>query len=217
MDTEPGYDTTNLRTLRRELQRLNDAATKDGLIARQAGSPEARTAAAPANRMHAGSSGEDTAPAPDAPAELGPAASTDAGKARAKRLLAMLGRFEGDESPPVPGTDFTENGVVRLLAHLRRPRSQQNPFLQRLHRFLVRPVSMGVRTSAGVGVERLQRVSHLLLRIEAHGLHDFRLLRAARRGKQASPSQAEPSAVTERPARARAVPGNRKTAAVESR
>lgn len=101
----------------------------------------------------------------------------------------MLGGAETDASPLVPGTDFTEDGVVRLLAHLRKPRNRRYRFLQRMRRFLTRPVAAGTHTSAGVSVERLQVVSRQLLEIEAHGWNRFQATRAARRGRQAIAAQ----------------------------
>lgn len=157
------YDDTNLQALRRELERLNEAAVKTGLIAPDAGA-DVRARNAIADGRDAGSGRR--------------------GKAGASRLLRIMGRIEGDDSPLVPGTRCTEQGVVRLLAHLDRPRSQQFPFLVRMHRFLVRPVPRGTRTSAGISVERLQVVSRQLQQIKALGWEEFRSIAAARRGAQ---------------------------------
>jgi hypothetical protein len=160
MEAEPGYDTNRLRTLRRELDHLNAAAAKSGLIAIR-----------------------------NFPlrSEFRQAGSSDLGKTGARRLLGMLARIEGDVSPAIPGTEFSEDGVVRLLAHLRKPRvrvQRGNRFFRRLLTFLTRPVSSGMRTSAGVSVERLQLISRHLLEIEAHGWRHFRLVSAARRRKR---------------------------------
>ncbi len=133
------------------------------------------------------------------------------GKAGARRLLTMLRRLDGDDSPPVPGTDFTEAGVVRLLAHLRNPGNRAPArYLQRLRRYLARPVQFGLRVSAGVSVERLQWVARYLKDIEAYGLAHVQSVKAARQGRQAPPpppsGQRKPrvSAVAPKPKASRA-------------
>ena len=168
MGAEYSYDTTNLRALRLELELLNDAAAMSGLIA----PPKAKSAAADRARNER----EDE--------------FTDQGKAAARRMLTLLGRIEGDVSPSIFGTKFTEEGVVRLLADLRKRsvRAQRgNRYFRRILAYLTRPVAMGTRTSAGIGVHRLQRVSRRLHEIEAHGWQHFQLMRAARRGKRGAP------------------------------
>src|SRR5579859_7825526 len=145
MDAESVYDAAKLNALRRELQQLNDAAASSGLIAPR----RVRPAAALRARE-----------------ERARAEFADQGKAAAMRLLTILGRIEGDVSPAISGTMFTEGGVVRLLAHLRKRsvRAQRgNRFFRRLLAYLTRPVPMGTRTSAGVSVERLQLVSRRLI------------------------------------------------------
>lgn len=174
------YDTANLEGLRLELKRINEDALRTGLLhpprsALSEPGPSARKA-----RRHA----------------------SKKGKAGAARMLALLGRIPGDESPPVPGTDFTESGVVRLLAHLSKP--QDHPrvgyaFLQRLRRFLTRPLQMGVRTSAGVSVERLRLVGRYLKMIETHGYEHFQAYRADRRGRL--PQTARAAAARDKPRR----------------
>jgi hypothetical protein len=164
LDAVGNYDTTNLGALRRELDLLNEAAVQSGLIASNDNELELAVLS-----------------------DYAAAESLDLGKAGARRLLAMLRRQPGDVSPVVAGTDFTEAGVVRLLAHLnkRRKRAQfGNRFLRRLLRFLARPVPMGARTSAGIGVERLQRVSRYLHKIEAYGWNQVRTAARVRRGKR---------------------------------
>jgi hypothetical protein len=166
MDAEPGYDTNKLLALRRELDQLNAVATKSGLIAPRKVSPEA----ALGGRKERTRTG-----------------SADQGKAAARRLLAAPGRIEGDVSPPISGTRFTGDGVVRLLAYLRKrtARAQRgNRFFRRLLTFLTRPVAVGMRTSAGISVERLQLISRHLLEIEAHGWYQFQVISAARRRKR---------------------------------
>ena len=175
MDAEPGYDASKLHALRRELDELNAAAAKNGPIAPR-----------------------KVSPALGARKERARAGSTDLGKAAAQRLLTVLGRIEGDLSPPISGTEFTEDGVVRLLGYLRKrtARAQRgNRFFRRLLTFLTRPVSMGMRTSAGIGVERLQLISRHLLEIEAHGWYHFQVISASRRRKrQTLPSPKDLSA-----------------------
>jgi hypothetical protein len=168
MDAEPAYNTRNLQALRHELGRLNAAALECGLTAPRKIWPEA---------------------APEAGKERARVGSAEQGKVGARRLLTMLERMEGDVSPSVSGTKFTEAGVVRLLAHLDKSRARVqrgNRFRGRLLRFLTRPVSMGIRTSAGVGVERLQLISRYLLEIEAHGWNYVQSSSAARRLKRQS-------------------------------
>ena len=185
MDDGLGYDTSNLQALRQELRRLNIAAIETRLL------PPLRS---PNRRAAAGGASE--APRP---------ASARNGKAGAKRLLSMLRRLEGDDSPPVPGTDFTEAGVVRLLAHLRDAGNKKPArYLQRLRRYLARPVQFGLRVSAGVSVERLQWVSRYLRDIEAYGLDHVRMVTAARRGRQArSLSSTGPLSLDSEPGTAR--------------
>jgi len=171
MDAAPDYDTSKLQALRRELDKLNAAAAKSGLIVTRndpakAGRPAAREPA----RVEA----------------VDPNLA-DQGKSTARRLLAILSRVEGDSSPSISGVEFTEDGVVRLLAHLRKRSARAqvgNRFFRRLLAFLTRPVPMGMRTSAGIGVERLQLVARYLNEIETHGWRQFRLIAAARRRKR---------------------------------
>lgn len=161
-----GYDVANLSALRKELARLNETAWKDGLVMRRDGGSEVRSGR-PVQRVRRG--------------------SARTGKVGARRLIEMLGPVGDDRSPLVPGTDFTEDGVVRLLAHLRKPRMLRYRFFRRLLSYLARPVAGGVRASAGVSVERLQVVSRQLLEIKARGWYQFQSIRAARRGGQANP------------------------------
>jgi hypothetical protein len=109
----------------------------------------------------------------------------DKGKEGAQRLLAMLTRQEDDQSPGVPGTSFTEAGVVRLMAHLRTPRSRRFRYRRRLLTYLTRPVAMGVRTAAGISVERLQMVHRQLVQLQAMGWDRFQATRAAKRARRA--------------------------------
>ena len=178
MDAESGYDTSKLHALRRELDQLNAAAARSGLIAPRKVRP---TAAQGGSKERAG------------------AESPDQGKAAARRLLTMLGRVEGDVSPSISGSGFTEGGVVRLLAHLRKRsvRAQRgNRFFRRLLAYFTRPVSMGIRTSAGVSVERLQLVSRHLHEIEAHGWRHFQRMSATRRRKRQAPASLKDRSAT---------------------
>ena len=170
MTAELGYDTTNLRALQDELRHLNAAAFAEGLLGDV---PKPRTEAADA--------------APPEPSK----ASRRRGKAAARRLLDLAGRVEDDDSPDVPGTRFTEAGVVRLLAHLRRRRGRGGAwprFLARIGRSLARPVSFGQHVVAGVALARLQIVCRQLLEIERHGLAHLTARRAVRRGRVAEAS-----------------------------
>ena len=125
--------------------------------------------------------------------------SAELGKAGARRLLTKACRVDGDKSSIVIGTQFTEDGVIRLLVHLRKPRNRKSPFLRRFLRILNRPVALGIHTSAGISVEALQLVSRQLLEIEAHGWHYFQTRRAARRGEPvASPASDVQKAVVRR-------------------
>jgi hypothetical protein len=158
------YDTANLEALRLELKRINEDALCTGLLHPPRSAP----------------------PEPAPSTRKARRGSSEKGKAGAARMLALLGRISGDESPPVPGTDFTESGVVRLLAHLSKPHDRPRvgyAFLQRLRRFLTRPLQMGIHTSAGVSVERLCLVGRYLKMIETHGYEHFQAYRAARRGR----------------------------------
>ena len=166
MDASPGYDTNKLHALRRELDYLNAAAAKIGLMAPLGNRPRE---------------------APGARNERLPAGAAVKGKAGAKRLLTMLGRIEADMSPSISGTSFTEGGVVRLLAHLRKRRTREkhgNLFFRRVLTYLTRPVSAGERTSAGISVERLRVISRQLHDIEAHGWNHFQFISATQRRKR---------------------------------
>jgi hypothetical protein len=194
MAVEQAYDTTNLEVLRLELKQLNADAIRTGLLRPR--SDDAPDDHPPARSKRQARSSE-AKPRPG---------SAEKGKAGAKRMLALLGRVSGDESLPVPGTPFTESGVVRLLAHLSKPRKKPpagHRFLQRLHRFLTRPVQMGVRTSAGVSVDRLKLVGRYLTMIETHGWDHFQAFRAARRGRTVRPRPAEPPSIRTAAARKR--------------
>lgn len=168
MDSEPGYDTTNLHALQDELRRLNATALAEGLLGKGPRPAEAATE-------------------PAAPSK----ASQKRGKAAARRLLAIGGRLEGDDSPAVPGTEFTEAGVVRLIAFLRRRRGRAGAwsrFLARVQRALGRPVSLGQLVVAGVSLTRVQVVYRQICEVEAHGLAQLTARRVLRRGRVAAAS-----------------------------
>lgn len=197
MDSALGYDTSRFHALQRELERLNAAALRTGLMTAR---DVAARASPSSNRdvpAQAGSFEPAEQPASGESPQSTPLGSADKGKASAKQLLTMLARVEGDDSPSIPGTSFTESGVVRLLTHLRRPRSQRNRFFRQLYRFLIRPVPMGVHTSAGVSVGRLQLVSHQLLEIQAHGWLQFQSIRELRRGARGLPPRSNPASRSE--------------------
>lgn len=163
---KPAYDTTNLEALRRELKQLNESALRAGLIALKDG--RLVTAAV-------SSTSEARQPRRD----------PDRGRIEARRLLGVMAATEGDDSPLVTGTACTEAGVVRLLSELRKPRVENNPFLQRLRRYLTRPVALGIHTTAGISVERVQTVYRHLIEIERHGWDYYVARRMERRGRQA--------------------------------
>ena len=174
MSAEHGYDTSNLRALQDEVRRLNEAALESGLFS---------TPAPPrGGRSRAVSDGAaETSETPPRKA-----AGRSRGKGAARRLRAIAGRTDDDDSPDVAGTTFTEAGVVRLLSRLRRRRKQAGPwtrFLVRMERALSRPVALGQHTIAGISLARLQVVSSQLEQIEARGLAYLEALRAARRGR----------------------------------
>ena len=197
VDSALGYDTSRFHALQRELERLNAAALRTGLITARDVSARASPSSNQGESAEIGSPDNTEQPASgDSPQPM-PSGSADKGKASAKQLLTMLGRIEGDNSPSISGTSFTESGVVRLLTHLRRPRIQRNQFFRQLYRFLIRPVPMGVHTSAGVSVGRLQLVSHQLLEIEAHGWLQFQSIRALRRGARGLPSRSNAASRSE--------------------
>ena len=170
-----GYDTTTFEALRNELKALNARALADGLVAPRDGRIVVpRRPATEARPMAAG-----------APAK--PRKGRDLGKVAVARLLALLDHGAEDTSPAVPGTHFTEAGVARLMAHLRRSRSRRiGPwlrFLQRAERYLSRPVPFGVRTVEDVGIERLQVFSRQLDEIAAGGWAQFQAARRTRLGR----------------------------------
>ena len=181
MSAERGYDGTALNALRQELKRLNEAALADGLVASRDGRIEmpSRPRRKPFKRRSAGSANSEV----DKKQSAGP--SPNAGKAASRRLLTMGARIADDKSLAVPGTEFTEAGVTRLLATLRRPRRRRvgawHRFRQQIERYLSRPVSSGLCSAAGVSVERLQVLSRQLHEIDRHGWSRFQEKRANRR------------------------------------
>lgn len=189
MQADTGYDTTKFEALRRELLTLNEGALADGLVAVRDGVvviPERprratrRKTAAPAKAA----AGAEAKPKTPKTAENRPDRSPEA----ARRLLALLSCQDDDESLDLPGTAFTEAGVNRLLAHLRARRSKRGGgawvrFLQRVDRYLQRPVPAGIQTVQGVGFERLQTVTRQFAEIESGGWERFHELHAVRRRK----------------------------------
>lgn len=160
-----GYDTRHLEDLRRELRQLNESALRSGLIALKDGQ-----LVTPSQEPRGGARQRQRDP--------------DRGRVEARRLLALMAPADGDDSASVAGTACTEAGVVRLLSELRKPRVDGNPFLQRLRRYLTRPVAVGIHTTAGISVERVQTVYRHLVEIETHGWDYYVARRAERRGRQ---------------------------------
>lgn len=189
MQADDGYDTTRFDAIRRDLSALNEAALADGLVAVRDGvvvSPDRPRRARRRAAARAEAAGPGPAPASE---QAEPAAKEDRSPVAAARLLALLRRQDGDESPVVTGTAFTEAGVARLLAHLQERRAKRGGawlrFLKRSNRYLSRPVPAGIRTVHGVSFERLQFVARQLAEIEANGWSKFREARRARRRKVA--------------------------------
>lgn len=181
------YDTTTFHALQDELKALNESAIADGLVAPRDGriampKRPVRQRARRATPRQGASTPQTTAASVPAKRRKG---GPDRGKAAAKRLLALLVRGADDKSPAVPGTRFTEAGVARLLARLRRKRSGRIGawlrFLQRVERYLSLPVSSGVHTIDGVGLERLQVFSRQLDDIARIGWAQFQEIRTVKR------------------------------------
>ena len=194
MQADTGYDTTRFQALRRVLGALNERAHADGLVAVRDGvvlSPEKRTRAArKAAAAKKGPKGPDRSPA------------------AAAGLLALLRRRDGDQSPDVPGTAFTEDGVMRLLSRLRERRSSRGTgawlrFLKGAERHLGHPVPFGLRTVQGVGLERLQVFARQLESIETGGWARFLESREVRRRKVVATLPLTRDAVKAEPAKSR--------------
>lgn len=177
------YDAKNLEALRRDLRDLRAEAQEDGVLtprgSKRSGAGARRRAAAPAA------------------AETGPASadgesSGGKGKQVASRMLAALRRVENDDSLNVRGTDFTENGVKRLLVLLNSPRRRSGAadrILQRFQRFLTTPVPNSMQKIAGVSAEKIRLLSRLLEQIEQHGWDAVRSHLTERRERAAASEQ----------------------------
>ena len=136
--------------------------------------------------------------------------SGDKGKQAASKMLAMFRRGQDDTSPTVPGTDFTEKGVAKVVKLLAAPRERDGAsqkMLQRLHKFLTGPVADDAETVAGVSVQKVRRVARMLQQVERHGWEHVRAHMAKRKSAGAGvkpPPIAEPKvAEVTAPAQAR--------------
>jgi hypothetical protein len=169
MSDAPNSDRPTIEVVRRDLQALRSKARAGGILGSKVGD-----ARAPASRR------DSTASADGDTGEAG-----EKGKQAAGKLLTMFRRSPDDTSPTVLGTDFTENGVARVLNLLTAPRQREGTsqnIQQRLHTFLTAPVADGAETVAGVSVQKVRRVARMLQQIEKHGWDHFRAHMAKRRG-----------------------------------
>ena len=177
------YDSKNLDVLRRDLQDLRGRAREEGLIHSDTQERPAVAAGGGAARrfaqMRAGGTGG---------AEPG-----EKGKQLATRILAMLRRSIDDDSPLVPGTDFTEAGVKRLMDHLTAPpkgRRATAPLIERLHKFLTIPGQPGGKLIAGASVERIRMLANLLPQVEKYGWDQVKEQMAKRKENRAKQVEA---------------------------
>lgn len=181
MSDAQNYDSTNLETLRRDLEKLR-AVARDSEGLKSPGDATSMAVVGPAARR---------------PAVTPSGSHDDKDKLIARRLLAMLRRGEGDDSPTVSGTDFTETGVKRLLGQLTSPSKTPaagQKILQRLHKFLTAPGPKGGEKVSGVSVEKIRRLSRLLEQTEKHGWEQVRARMAERRnGSSKAPATAIPA------------------------
>lgn len=205
MSDTQNYDTKNLDVLRRDLKELRNRAKEEGVIRSDvpeqpkvnAGGGAARRFAA----MRRGDAGEN-------------ADGAEKGKQLATRILAMLRRGNDDDSPNIPGTNFTEDGVKRLMTQLTEPqkgRRATSPLIQKLHKFLTTPTGGG-KTIAGASLERIRMLANLLPQVEKHGWEQVRAHLAKRKENRAAEAEAEEVAEAPPPAAARQRRGGRRTA-----
>lgn len=199
MSDAQNYDIKNLDALRRDLKELRSRAKEEGVISTEpVEKPKIGVGGGAARRFAA--MRRET----DEKTETG-----DKGKQLASRMLAMLRRGPGDDSPTVPGTHFTEHGVQRLMDQLTEPqkgRRANSPVIQKLHKFLTAPT--GGKTIAGASIERIRMLANLLPQVETHGWEQVRSHLAKRKENRA----AEPEQVAEPPPAARQRRGNRRAA-----
>jgi hypothetical protein len=155
-------NTKKVDSLRADLKDLRERARETGVL-KPAGTVSRRTRRSAAETVEA----------------------TEKGKAAAARIRAMLQRGENDESAIIAGTNFTEDGVRRVIELLIAPRKQpvkSQRIFEWLHRFLTSPVQDGEQMVAGVSAVKVRRLSRLLQQIETHGWEQFRSRRAERLG-----------------------------------
>jgi hypothetical protein len=193
MNDAQDYDSKNLDVLRRDLEELRSRAREEGVISQPAEKPKLAVGGVAARRFAA---------IQKEASEKGEA--REKGKQLATRMLTMLRRSSGDNSPIVPGTDFTEQGVERLMNQLteaQKSRRATSPLIQRLHNLLT--TSTGGRTIAGASVERIRMIGNLLPQIETHGWEQVRSQLAKRKENRAAETEegAGPPVAAARPGR----------------
>jgi len=96
----------------------------------------------------------------------------DKSKSAATMLLTLLRRVDKDDSPLVPGTNFTEAGVQRLLRQMQLPKYQNGPtgkIIQRMYNYLTKQTNGDAIAVAGVSIVRLRYFAGFLEQIEKHG------------------------------------------------
>jgi hypothetical protein len=177
------YDSKNLDVLRRDLQDLRGRAREEGLIHSDKPDRPAVAAGGGAARRFAQLRQGGT----------GGAEPGEKGKQLAARILAMLRRSIDDDSPLVPGTDFTEGGVKRLMDHLTAPpkgRRATAPLIERLHKFLAIPAQPGGKMIAGASLERIRMLGNLLPQVEKHGWDQVKEHMAKRKENRAKQVEA---------------------------
>jgi hypothetical protein len=168
----------NFDSLRRDLKELRAKARESGVI-----SSSVDDVSAPFGGLSASRQAAMDAMGPD-----------DKSKVVAKRLLAMLRRGEGDESRIVPGTNFTEAGVQRLVDRLAAPRKEAagEKVYQRLRNFLNRPGRDAGEMVAGVSVEKIRHLARFLEQVEKHGWEQVRAFQE-KRGEATQRSRPTPA------------------------
>ncbi|MBS0559850.1 MAG: hypothetical protein JSR21_07330 [Proteobacteria bacterium] len=147
--------TKNVDALRRELRELRGKAREDGMTGAIV-DDWTGTGLAPGSRK----------------AVMDAINQEDKSKSAATMLLTLLRRVDKDDTPLVPGTNFTEAGVQRLLRQMQLPKYKTGPagkIIQRLHTYLTKQAKPGSIQVAGVSIERLRQLAGLLEQIEKHG------------------------------------------------
>lgn len=188
MDEAENFDLKNLDSLRRDLKELRARARED-------------SAPGPEKTEQPDAAG---GPAWRRPGAASAAEPGERGKRLASRLLALLRRGEDDQSPAVPGTDFTEQGVERLLdrlALLPKQSSAAGQFLHNMYRYLTAPPAEGAPMIADVSAEKIQYLSRFLPQIEKHGWNQVRSRMAQireRPGARGTAARPEPKPAPQR-------------------